>query len=55
MTTIWGINNIKEIINENNLSRFNKNVEKNELIMKELSDNFITHSNFLKFMGGFQD
>jgi hypothetical protein len=25
------------------------------LIMKELSDNFITHSNFLKFMGGFQD
>jgi len=52
---LLNINNIKEIINENNLSRFNKNVEKNELIMKELSDNFITHSNFLKFMGGFQD
>jgi tryptophan halogenase len=52
---LLNLNNIKHVVNENNLSRFNKHVEKNELIMEELSDNFITHSNFLKFMGGLQD
>ena len=50
---LLNVKNIEDIIYENNLLRFDKQVEKNELVMKELSNNFITHSNFLKFMGGF--
>jgi tryptophan halogenase len=52
---LLNMNNIQNIVDNNNLSRFKTHLEKNEIAMKELPNSFVTHSNFLRFMGGLKD
>ena len=44
--------NIDKIYDQNRLSIFNNIVHKQNTLNESLSNNFITHSNFLKYLGG---
>ena len=52
---LLNLKNLKDNIEINRISLFNKNFEERKLIYKDISHKLIKHSNFLKIMGGLKE